>query len=165
MSSSAPLSYALWGSCQIRKIAGCACTGNAGNVSPPPRVSDPDMHHGTRMTNGPWCMPGSLTSGFLWSRWRGNSSRHSRRMHKSTGYTFLLHRCNNPMHYQPYITSIRPSVIIKSSMANISLIKRHSLELAALAESVSLRFSLPANSPPYFTRVSVLKVNVVYQWP
>ena len=25
-------------------------------------------------------MPGSLTSGFLWSRWRGKRSRHSRRM-------------------------------------------------------------------------------------
>ena len=29
--------------------------------SPPPRFSDPDMHHG---------MPGSLSSGFLWSQWR-----------------------------------------------------------------------------------------------
>ena len=49
---------------QIRKIAGCVCVGNAGNVFSPPRVSDPDMHHGTL---------GSLTSGFLWSWWRGNS--------------------------------------------------------------------------------------------
>ena len=31
--------------------------------SPPPRVSDPDMHHGTCVM--PWCMPGSLTSGFF----------------------------------------------------------------------------------------------------
>ena len=39
--------------------------------SPPPRVSDPDMHHGTCVTHVPWCMQGSLTSGFLWSRcWR-----------------------------------------------------------------------------------------------
>ena len=30
------------------------------------------------LTNVPWCMPGSLTSGFLWSRWRGERSRHSR---------------------------------------------------------------------------------------
>ena len=28
------LSLAQWASCQIRKIAGCACAGNAGNVSP-----------------------------------------------------------------------------------------------------------------------------------
>ena len=27
-----------------------------------------------------WCMPGSLTSGFLWSRWWGKLSRHSGRM-------------------------------------------------------------------------------------
>ena len=50
-----------------------------GTFSPPPRVSDPDMHHGTCVTHVPWCMPGSLTSGFLWSRWRGKRSRHSRR--------------------------------------------------------------------------------------
>ena len=40
--------------------------------SPPLWVSGPDMHHGTCVTHVPWCMLGSLTSGFLWSRWRGN---------------------------------------------------------------------------------------------
>ena len=54
--------------------------GMPGTFSPPPRVSDPDMHHGTCVTHVPWCMPGSLTSGFLRSRWRGKRSRHSRRM-------------------------------------------------------------------------------------
>ena len=34
--------------------------------SPLPRVSDPDMSHGTCVTHVPWCMPGSLTSGFLY---------------------------------------------------------------------------------------------------
>ena len=34
----------------------------------------------------PWCMPGSLTSGFLWSRWRGKCSRHSRRMRNPQFY-------------------------------------------------------------------------------
>ena len=29
----------------------------------------------------PWCLPGLLTSGFLWSRRRGKDSLHSRRMH------------------------------------------------------------------------------------
>ena len=48
---------------------------------PPPLVSDPDMHHGTCVTHVPWCMPGPLTSGFLWSRWQGKRPRHSRRMH------------------------------------------------------------------------------------
>ena len=31
-------------------------------------LSNPDMHHGTCVTHVPWCMPESLTSGFLWSR-------------------------------------------------------------------------------------------------
>ena len=69
-----------WASYQIRKIAGCPCAGNAGNVFPPSWVSDPDMHHDTCVTHVPWCMSGSITSGFLWSRWRGKRSRHSRRM-------------------------------------------------------------------------------------
>ena len=37
--------------------------GMPGTLSPPPRVSDADMHHGTCVTHVPWCMPGSLTSG------------------------------------------------------------------------------------------------------
>ena len=53
-----------WASYQIRKIAGCACAGNAGNVLPrrqfqrKPLVSDPGMHHGTWVTHVPWCMSG-----------------------------------------------------------------------------------------------------------
>ena len=52
---------------------GCAYAGNAGSFSPPPEAKDPDMHHGTCVTHVPWCMPGSLTSGFLWSRRRGKT--------------------------------------------------------------------------------------------
>ena len=59
-----------WGMmCHIRKIAGCACAGNAGNVFPrrrfqkKPLVSDPGMHHGTCVAHVPWCMSGSLTCG------------------------------------------------------------------------------------------------------
>ena len=54
--------------------------GMPGTFFPPPWVSDPDMHHGTCVTHVPWCMPGSLTSGFLCSQWRGKRSRHSWRM-------------------------------------------------------------------------------------
>ena len=76
-----------WASCQICKSAGCACAENAGNVSPPPpRVSDPDMHHGICVTHVSWCMPGSLTSGFLWSWWRGKRSRYSRCMRNPQFY-------------------------------------------------------------------------------
>ena len=66
-----------WASCQIRKIACCACVGNAGNVFPTrrlqkkPLVSDLDMHHGTCVTHVPWCMSGSLISGG-----RGKRSRY-----------------------------------------------------------------------------------------
>ena len=48
------------------------CIGNAGTFSPPPRVS---------VTHVPWCMPESLTSGFLWSRWLEKFSRHFRCMY------------------------------------------------------------------------------------
>ena len=51
-----------------------------GTFSPPAWVNDPDMHHGTCVTHVPWCMPGSLTCGFLWSWCREKPSRHSRRM-------------------------------------------------------------------------------------
>ena len=50
------------------------------------QVSDPDMHHGTCVTVVPWCIAGSLTSGFLCSRWRGKRSRHSRRMRNPQFY-------------------------------------------------------------------------------
>ena len=58
-----------WASYQIRKIAVCACAGNAGYVFPrrrfqrKPLVSDPGMHHDTCVTHVPWCMSGSLTRG------------------------------------------------------------------------------------------------------
>ena len=60
--------------------------GTPGTFSPIPRFSDPDMHHGTCVTHVPWCMPRSLTRGFLRSRWRGKCSRHSRRMRNSQFY-------------------------------------------------------------------------------
>ena len=38
--------------------------GMPGTFSLPPRISDPDMHHGDCVTHVLWCMPGLLTSGF-----------------------------------------------------------------------------------------------------
>ena len=78
-----------WASYQIRKIAGCACAGNTGNVFPrrqfqrKPLVSDPGMHHGTCVTHVPWCMSGSLTCGD-----GGKRSRHSRRM-RTRNFAYL----------------------------------------------------------------------------
>ena len=54
--------------------------GMPGTFSSPPRVSDPDMHRGTCVTHVPWCIPGSLVRGFLWSRWWGKRFWHSRRI-------------------------------------------------------------------------------------
>ena len=64
-------SLSLWASCQIRKVAGAHAPGMPGTFSPSQRVSDPDMHYGTCVTHVPWCLMGSLTSIFLWSRRRG----------------------------------------------------------------------------------------------
>ena len=54
--------------------------------SPPPRICNPVMHHGTYVTHVPGCMTGSLTRGFHWSRWRGKRSRHSRCMRNPSFY-------------------------------------------------------------------------------
>ena len=72
--------------------------GMPGTFSPQQRVSDPDMHHGTCVTHVPWCMPGSLTSGFLW---RGNCSRHSQRMRSPLFYVYG----KRPMDFVPPIDS------------------------------------------------------------
>ena len=58
-----------WASCQIRKIAGCTCARNAGNVysrrrlQKEPLVRYPGMHQATCLTHVPWWMSGSLTRG------------------------------------------------------------------------------------------------------
>ena len=55
--------------------------GMPGRFFPPPWVCDP-----TCITHVPWCLPGSLTNGFLWSLWRGERSRHSRSMRNPLFY-------------------------------------------------------------------------------
>ena len=72
-----------WASYQIPKISGCTMPGT---FFPPSKVSDPEMHHGACVTHVPWCMPGSLTSGFFWRRWRGKRSRYSWRMRNPQFY-------------------------------------------------------------------------------
>ena len=63
-----------WASCQICKIAGCACS----------RI--PACITTRAVTHVPWCMPGSPTRGFLWRRWWGKRSRHSRRIRNPQFY-------------------------------------------------------------------------------
>ena len=57
----------------ICKIAGAHAMRIPGTFSPPQLVSDPDMQHDTCVTQVPWCMPGSLTSGSLWSQRQGKT--------------------------------------------------------------------------------------------
>ena len=80
------------------KLRVAHASGMPGTFSPPPRVSDPDMHHGTCVTHVPWCMPGWLTSGFLWRRWWGKRSRHSRRT-----FTYLV---RGPLWIKPTYLSL-----------------------------------------------------------
>ena len=65
----------LWASCQIRKIVGCACTGNAGNV-----FSATDFK-GNRQLAIP-----ALHVGISNQQWRGKRSRHSRSMRNPQFY-------------------------------------------------------------------------------
>ena len=71
---------------RYKKLQVAHASGMPGTFSPPPWVSNSDMHHGTCVAHVPWCMPGSLTSGFRQSWWRGKRSRHSRRMRKPQFY-------------------------------------------------------------------------------
>ena len=95
-----------------------------GTFSPSPRVNDPDMHHATCATHVPWCMPGSLTSGFPWSRCPGKRSRHSRRMRNPRFYVSgkrpnesykyvdlrqpqqITKTPNVEMYFKPFLTSL-----------------------------------------------------------
>ena len=66
---------------------------------PPPRVSDPDMHHDTCVTHVLWCMSGSLTSRIIWSWCHGKRFRHSWRMRKPqfcvSGKRPMILSCNS----------------------------------------------------------------------
>ena len=53
-----------WPLTRYVKLRVAHAPGIPGTFSPPTRVSDPDMHHGTCVTHVPWCMPGSLTISF-----------------------------------------------------------------------------------------------------
>ena len=119
-----------WASCQIRKIALCECTGNAGKVLPPPRVSHPGMHRGTCVTaitavqHVPWCMPGSLTNGFLWSRWRGKRSRHSRCMRNPQFNVSGQNPCCISTHRRHFENLIKANVVYTQTNSGCLFIYR-----------------------------------------
>ena len=80
------------------KLRVARALGMSGTFSPPLQVSDPDIHHGTRVTHVPWCMPGSITSSFLWS------SRYSRRMRNPQFWVFG----KRPMRQFLYVNPSKP---------------------------------------------------------
>ena len=74
-------------------------------LPPPPRVSDHDMHLGTCVTHLPWCMPGSLTSGFLWGRWWRKRSWHPWRM-RNTQFKYLARSpCHNEINWHFHVSA------------------------------------------------------------
>ena len=99
--------------------------------TPPPRVSNPDMHHGTCVTHVPWCMPGSITDGFLRSRRRGKRSRHSRRMRNPQSYVsgWEAHRDMSSCPFQTKIAHMNLYIYI----INSELIKLQSLSWGILS--------------------------------
>ena len=69
-----------WASCQIRKIAGYACSGNAGNIFP--TTTGQRSRHASRNVRGARAVMHDGVANWRWwgSRWWGKRSRHSRRM-------------------------------------------------------------------------------------
>ena len=138
----------LWASCQIRKLQFTHAPGMPGTSSPPPRVSDPNMHHGTCVTHVPWCIPGLLTSGFLWSWWLRKSSRQPQHM-------------RNP---QFYVSGKRP--ISKCTHRNGPLIKPPGL-CKFCATSVCLYVNILWDLDVYEKLKSMLvtiKFQVLFSW-
>ena len=60
------------------------------------------MHHGTCVTHVPWCKPGSLTNGFLWSRWRRQDFCHWKIISEMTTY---MYQCSD-LHWGRFHRSI-----------------------------------------------------------
>ena len=89
------------------KVMVAHAPGMPGKFSPPPLGSNPSIHHGTCVTHVPWCMPGTLLSGFLWSRWRGKRSRHSWRrisgVFSGTGIIMWLSQLTNEVILGPLL--------------------------------------------------------------
>ena len=124
-----------WASYQIRKIAGCACAGMPGMFSPTLRVSDPDMHHGTCVMHVPWCMSGSLSDGFLWSRWGGENVPGTPGACATRNFTYLV---RGPWDMSPgsHCCGHYPGIM----PCNVSYYKTASFQKEAMRTQVALYF-------------------------
>ena len=118
--------------------------GMPGTFSPPPRVSDPDMHYSTCVTHVPGCMSGSLTNGFLCIRWRGKRSRHSRRMRNPQFYV----SGKRPMQLQIlvlYFCDAFNAFYFFASRRVSSFLCGHSTSGAKLMEGLDAHMHVPAH--------------------
>ena len=109
--------------------------GMPGTFSPPLRVSDPDMHHGTCVTHVPWYMPGSLTNGFLWSRWQGGNVPGIPGACATRNFTYLA---RGPWKRSPYYRSFVVSVtrgFPSQGVGNVNLWYVHCLAGQAVKSS------------------------------
>ena len=115
--------------------------GMPGTFSPPPRVGDPDMHHGTSVTYVPWCMPGSLTSGFLWSWWRGKRYRHSRRMHNPQFYVSGKRPMNNQLHPPKWDMIVQSKSIFQCALVKPFMTLGHGVMIIFHSEILPCNYS------------------------
>ena len=91
-----------WASYQIRKIAGYACPGNAGNVFPPPTSKETAIKRSRHASRHVRYARAVMHVGLAIPRWRRKRSRHSRRM-------------RNPQFYVSGKRPIMPSLFTKRS--------------------------------------------------
>ena len=103
-----------WASYQIRKIAGCACPGNAGNVFP--ATAGERFCHASRHVRDARAVmhTGIAICGVLWCRSRRKRPQHSRRMcnpqscvsgKKTTTKVCRRYELTNETHSSPSIVS------------------------------------------------------------
>ena len=136
--------------------------GMPGTFSPTPWVSDPDMNRGACVTHVSWCMLGSLASGFLWCRWRGTLSRHSRRLRNPQFYVSdrrLMHKHGSRFKS----TAVEVKVWITIKLWDIIVYPCHNLEEAVILREAPLQHhtARDVNIHSWSHRPELLKLNHV----
>ena len=121
-----------------------------GTFSPPPRISNPDMHHGMCIMNVRWCMLGLPTSSFLWHRWRGKRSHHSRRMRNRQFYV----SGKRPMSMAKPMMTVNWAFSLRTNFCEISV----KIQLF----SVNTGWNFPLQNPSHF--LGTLLCQLIIKW-
>ena len=130
----------LWASFQICKIAGCACAGNAGKVFP----ANGGLAIPTYITARVWRTHRDAcrdTNVFLWSRWRGKRSRHSRRMRNPKFYV----SGKRPMARLPGIKCLQPAFMYQSVYPGTAHVNVPAISLVGLLGEVFKKHGIGPN--------------------